>query len=324
MDIFIDWGSTNFHAFLVCAGEVLDRHEVAGQGILTPFGEAAAISRDEAYSSFLAEALGPWLRRYPEAPILMCGAIGSREGWVQARYVEAPAGFGEMAAGLYRFSAKQRGVLAGCAITVASGLAIVHPDGRHDVMRSEEVKGLGAATSLGLDDALLCLPGTHCKWIKVAGGRIVDLNTIMTGDVYGTLCEHGSLAPLFRGPAPADGGEESFGLGLDLASRGADLLSDLWQVRARPLHAARPPADLRAFLSGILIGHEVRQARSLDPAARSVVLVSDPGPRRLFYRRACEKFGLAIGAEVDSETAVCVGLTMIRNHPAAAAACVPA
>jgi 2-dehydro-3-deoxygalactonokinase len=324
VDIFIDWGSTNFHAFLVHEGEVVDRHEVAGQGILTPFGAAAATSRDAAYSSFLAKSIAPWLERCPQAPILMCGAIGSREGWVQARYVEAPAGFGEMAAGLYRFSATERGELRGRAVAVTSGLAIVHPDGRHDVMRSEEVKGLGAATILGLDDALICLPGTHCKWIRAEGGRIVDLNTIMTGDLYGVLCEHGSLAPLFLGPVATGGGEECFELGLELASRGADLLADLWQVRARPLHAATPPTDLRAFLSGILIGHEVRQALSLDPTARRVVLVSDPGPRRLFYRRACEKFGLAIGAEVDSQTAVCAGLTMIRNHPAAARALVAA
>ena len=41
MDIFIDWGSTNFHAFLVRAGEVLDRHEVAGLGLARPAGPMA-------------------------------------------------------------------------------------------------------------------------------------------------------------------------------------------------------------------------------------------------------------------------------------------
>jgi 2-dehydro-3-deoxygalactonokinase len=195
-----------------------------------------------------------------------------------------------------------------------------HRDGRHDVMRSEEVKGLGATTHAGRDSALLCIPGTHCKWLKVERGKIVNFHTVMTGDLYGVLCEHGSLAPLFNSaPSMDDVGQHdaSFDQGLELAASGGDLLVDLWQVRSRKLHAAEPPHSLQSFLSGILIGHELRQIRRFHPTVHETLLVSDPGSRQLFYRRACEKFGLSVSAEIDSETAVCVGLTMVRNHPMA-------
>lgn len=320
MDIFIDWGSTNFHAFLVRDGTVVDRCEVAGHGVLKSFVQAASASRDDDYSGFLRDAVHSWLEQYPQAPVLMCGAVGSREGWVQTTYVEAPAGFGEIAAGVYRLTAAQRGCLRERSIAVTSGLALEHRDGRHDVMRSEEVKGLGATTHAGRDSALLAIPGTHCKWLKIEGGKIVDFHTVMTGDLYSVLSDHGSLAPLFKAAGSANDAAQtydSFDQGLDLANRGRDLLVDLWQVRSRELHAAEPPRDLQAFLSGVLIGHELRQIREIHPTENEILLVSDPGPRQAFYRRACEKFGLAIGAEVGSETAVCVGLTMIRNHGAA-------
>ncbi len=322
MDIFIDWGSTNFHAFLVHDGTVIDRREVAGHGVLTSSMLAARVSRDEEYGGFLNEAARAWLEQYPDAGILMCGAVGSREGWVQTKYVEAPAGFAEIAAGVYPLTAAQRGCLRDRSIAVTSGLALARRDGRHDVMRSEEVKGLGATTHAGRDRALLCIPGTHCKWLKVEGGRIVDFHTVMTGDLYAVLSEHGSLAPLFRnGPPPDDVGrhEGSFDQGLELADNGRDLLVNLWQVRSRELHAAEPPHSLQSFLSGILIGHELRQIRQCHPEAREILLVSDPGPRQVFYRRACERFGLSISTAIDSETAVCVGLTMIRNHRTGAA-----
>ena len=320
MDIFIDWGSTNFHAFLVRDGTVVDRREVAGHGVLKSFMHGAAASRDDDYSGFLNQAVHSWLAEYPQAPVLMCGAVGSREGWVQTTYVEAPAGFGEIAAGLYHLTAAQRGCLRSRSIAVTSGLALDRRDGAHDVMRSEEVKGLGATTHAGRDNALLAIPGTHCKWLKVEGGKIVDFHTVMTGDLYSVLSDHGSLAPLFKAAPPVNDAAQtydSFDQGLDLAGQGRDLLLDLWQVRSRELHAAVPPRNLQAFLSGVLIGHELRQIRQLHPSENEILLVSDPGPRQMFYRRACEKFGLAIGAEVGSETAVCVGLTMIRNQRAA-------
>lgn len=317
MDIFIDWGSTNFHAFLVQDATVLERREVAGHGVLTSFMQGDHASRHDDYSAFLREAVHDWLERYPDAPVLMCGAVGSREGWVQTTYVEAPAGFAEIAAGVYQLTAAERGCLGGRSIAVTSGLALEHDDGRHDVMRSEEVKGLGAVTHAGLDSALLCIPGTHCKWLKVEGGTIVDFHTVMTGDIYSVLSGHGSLAPLFAtGPEEKDAGQDcdSFDQGVALAGSGWDLLVDLWQVRSRALHAAAPPRDPQAFLSGVLIGHELRQVRQFHPDAREVLLVSDPGSRQAFYRRACERSGLAIGAAIDSETAVCVGLSMIRDR----------
>jgi 2-dehydro-3-deoxygalactonokinase len=314
--IFVDWGSTNFRAFLSQGGRVVDRLEVAGHGILTAWGEASATARAVAFGTFLAETLRDWLARHSGCPLLLCGAIGSREGWVETRYVEAPAGFAEVTAGVRVLDPLPAGPLAGRRIAIVAGVAQASADGRHDVMRSEEVKALGAAAVLGRCDGVLCIPGTHCKWIRIEAGRIVALQTVMTGDVFGALSAGHSFAPLLAAKPEAQAAERlaSFDQGLALAGQGGDLLRDIWQVRAVTLHAARPPADLRAFLSGILIGHEMRERRAIWPDTGEVLLVCDHGERQQFYCRAAAAFGVTVAAVVDSETAVCTGLAHVAGR----------
>ena len=38
--------------------------------------------------------------------------------------------------------------------------------------------------------ALICLPGTHAKWVEVENGRIERFHTFMTGEVYAALTGH--------------------------------------------------------------------------------------------------------------------------------------
>ncbi len=317
--IFVDWGSTNFRAFLWSEGHVAGRMEAAGHGILTSWGEENQAARAPAFGAFLGETLRDWLERHPGCPLLLCGAIGSREGWVQTGYVEAPAGFAEVAKGARVVQELPAGPLTGHTVSIVAGLAQATPDGRHDVMRSEEVKALGAAAHLGHRDAVLCIPGTHCKWIRIEGGRIVALQTVLTGDLFGALCGGHTLAPLLGTAAQAGAAthDASFDRGLELARQGADLLRDLWQVRAVVLHGTDAPADLRAFLSGILIGHEMRERRAVWPEAGRVLLVCDAGERREFYRRAAAAFGLVVAETIDSETAVCAGLARVAARLAA-------
>ncbi len=311
--IFVDWGSTNFRAFLWRDGRVAERREVRAHGTLTRWSEGNQAVRTAAFATFLAATLRDWLQAWPDCPLLLCGAVGSREGWVQTGYVEAPAGFAEVAAGVRAVASLPPGMLMGHGVFIVAGLAQATPDGRHDVMRSEEVKALGAAAHLGRSDAVLCVPGTHGKWIRIAGGRIVALQTVLTGELFGALATGHTFAPLFATATASDAAARaaSFDRGLELARQGADLLRDLWQVRAVALHAADPPADLRAYLSGILIGHEMHDRRCVWPEARTILLVCDAGERREFYQRAAAAFGLGVAETIDSETAVCAGLARV-------------
>lgn len=310
-EIVVDWGSTNLRAFLLRHGKVIDRRFGDGKGVLQLQAQAArAPGRGEFFSGMLRDLFGRWLEDEPAAPIFMCGAIGSREGWIDTGYVEAPADIATLGASLRRLSAPERGELEGAYISIVPGLGTAAVSGRHDVMRSEEVKSLGALAHLGLRDGILCIPGTHCKWVVIHDGNIVDFFSVMTGEIYNLLQTGGALAPLMAGET-ADLDLPAFDQGLALATEGEDLLADLWQVRGQKIRSPQPPAQLKSYLSGILIGHELRQAGRFADRGRGVILLSDPGSRLESYRRALQISGWKVGAVVGSETAVCAGMGRI-------------
>ncbi|MDB5478769.1 MAG: 2-dehydro-3-deoxygalactonokinase, partial [Alphaproteobacteria bacterium] len=141
--------------------------------------------------------------------------------------------------------------------------------------------------------------------------KIVDFHTVMTGEMFGILSTHGSLAPLFRKENQLEANdwhEESFSEGITLAQQDHGVLSNIWQVRSRKFYAENPPKNLTAFLSGILIGHELRHAEQNYPGKKEVVLLADADRRREYYHQALGLRGWKIIAEMDSETAVCTGL----------------
>ena len=307
MNIFADWGNTNFRAFLVKDGQVVERYQSAEGGIQKVF--TSPENRVADYSGFFTKHLADWLQRYPQAPIHIAGAAGGRDGWVETSYSIAPAGLADVKRNLQRIAPEHLGAATGREIYIASGCTIAMADGRHDVIRSEEVKSLGAARHLKRSAMLMCIPGTHCKWVKIEGDKIVHFESALTGELYGILSERGALAALFRfdkNSQQKDMG--SFNQGLELAGRGFDLLTDLWQVRAQKLRANPHPADMQAYFSGILIGHELRQMDRLFPGKTPVVLLMDGGAKREFYARAFDWMGWKIDCDVDSETAVVSGL----------------
>jgi 2-dehydro-3-deoxygalactonokinase len=308
MHIFVDWGNTNFRAFLMKDSSIVERYQAAEGGIQKVF--TTLESRVADYSGFLAKHLGTWLNAYPDARVYITGAAGGREGWVETAYSVAPAGIADVKRNLHKIAAEQLGQAAGRDIYIASGCTIAMADGRHDVIRSEEVKSLGAALHLKRADVLLCIPGTHCKWVKIEGGRIVHFESALTGEIYGILSERGALASLFRLDGPSQQKDmASFDQGLEMAARGFDLLTDLWQVRAQKLRAKNPPADLKSYFSGIMIGHELRQMARLFPGTPPVALLMDAGSKREFYVRAFKWMEWPLKTIVDSETAVVAGLS---------------
>ncbi|MDB5478302.1 MAG: 2-dehydro-3-deoxygalactonokinase, partial [Alphaproteobacteria bacterium] len=159
MKILVDWGSSNFRAFLLKDDKVIDRVSAA-DGILKLFSAANQIRPPEFFSQYLADILKDWLAAHPAAPIIMCGAVGSNEGWFNIPYVAVPAGYAEIRAQLFRVPEEKKQGLAGRDIFIVPGVAERKALGFHDIMRSEETKSLGALTALGMKDALLCVPGT--------------------------------------------------------------------------------------------------------------------------------------------------------------------
>lgn len=257
--IGMDWGVSALRAWRIGSdGRVLDARRSAS-GVL-------GVAKSDFPAAF-ATAVGDWTAAYPTAPVLMCGMIGSRQGWVETPYAPAPAGLADLAGALTPAPTGGRSVA-----WIVPGVSLA--DGaRREVMRGEETQIVGAAAA---EPTLTILPGSHCKWAQVEGARIVDFSTFMTGELFAALKDHTILG---RGLAAAPRDDEDSGLAFAAGvERGREgLAGALFQTRARLLIGELTEASAGAFLSGVVIGAEIEEglARFGTPA-RAPALVGAP------------------------------------------------
>ena len=125
--------------------------------------------------------------------------IGSRQGWVEAPYLECPAGPLQAARQLTAMPFGD-----GHRLHIVPGLRCTGRDGQTDVMRGEETQLWGAALAPG---TCCVLPGTHSKWAWLGPDDSVQaFQTWMTGELYALLTQHGILGRLmqFGGAFDAD------------------------------------------------------------------------------------------------------------------------
>ncbi len=230
--VAVDWGTTNRRTWLVDAAGVAGAEASDDRGILAcaDFPAAVAQLRDRAGGR----------------PVLMAGMIGSNRGWREVPYVAAPATLAMIAAAV-TWVEPGFGIVPGVSF-VDGTLA--------DVMRGEEVQLLGAAALAAADaDGLVCHPGTHTKWVEMEGGAIARFRTVMTGDVFAALAHKSILSDLLAHDAPVD---DSFLAGVDHALANNDLTAELFAARARVVLGRAEAVHAASYVSGLLIGSDVR------------------------------------------------------------------
>lgn len=252
--VAIDWGTSSLRGALIDAdGRVLEEQSHA-RGILTvpPGG----------FREVFDSLFGAWMRE-AGARCLISGMAGSRQGWVEAPYCPCPAGLAEV-------RAKVREIEPG-RIAIVPGLSDEHA-GVPDVMRGEEVQIFGAIALTGLRNGLFVLPGTHNKWARVKDGRVAGFRTFMTGEFYALLSQHSILARTLDASAPFD--EAAFLSGVAQADNGEGLLHNAFGARTLSLFERMSAGELASYLSGLLIGEELR-TQSVR-ANGEVVLIGSP------------------------------------------------
>ena len=259
--IAIDWGTSSLRgACFDVQGQQQDARQFP-RGILTvPAGEFPAV---------FEQCFGDWLVQRPEALCLLSGMVGSRQGWQEAAYCPCPAGFAELGQHLLWLQPRRVAIVPGLSVQQHDGLAFA----QHDVMRGEEVQIFGALALLGLQDATVVLPGTHSKWAQVVQGRVSGFRSFMTGEVYALLSQNSILSRTL--PADAPFHEHTFAEAVRLAQRSPSVLSSIFATRTLALFDTLPAEHHPSFLSGLLIGEELRAMRPAHDA--ELLLVGSSG-----------------------------------------------
>jgi 2-dehydro-3-deoxygalactonokinase len=290
--VAVDWGTSSFRLWLVDrAGKVLAERR-SDEGMLA----AAKAGFPGVLQAHLTAVQAPG-----HLPVLVCGMAGAKTGWVEAGYVDTPAPLSAIL--------KQAARVPGEARDIRILPGIAQRDAKApDVMRGEETQLLGA---LGLDaagEALVCMPGTHSKWVRVKDGTVVHFSTFMTGELFSVVSRETILS---LAVANADAAEDvdSFNAAVKAAFDAPAFAANLlFTARSRQLLFSSTPAAARETLSGTLIGAELAAGLSGSVPKAGITLIAS-GRLAALYRQAFDALSIHVNS-IDADEAVRRGLSM--------------
>jgi len=286
--VVVDWGTSSFRGWLMSADGAALAESRGSEGMLHCVAAGfAPVLRDHLARLGAAE----------RTPVLICGMAGARQGWVEAPYLMTPTRLDALHEGAIRIDA------AG-DIRILPGIAQAQSD-RPDVMRGEETQLLGVTEPDFT--GLVCIPGSHSKWIAIEAGHIVEFSTYMTGELFSVISQHSILSHAIDAAeqGTVDGQPFREALSRALAAPSA-LTASLFRLRASQLLGFEQRSDGAARLSGLLIGTEIADALHRHGPLQSVRLVAAGALRRL-YATALTAQGLDV-TTVDAEQASQLGL----------------
>jgi 2-dehydro-3-deoxygalactonokinase len=203
-------------------------------------------------------------------------------------------------------------------IRIVPGLSCRNRFDAPDVMRGEETQILGTLDlqpKLRQGRRLLCLPGTHTKWVLLDEGVIHDFLTAPTGELFALLRDRSVLV---REPGPAASGTSpAFERALAGFERfsSAQVLHRLFECRSRTLAGDLESSEAAAFLSGLLIASDIAGALSMfaqSLESRAVHLVGAPQLTGL-YARGLARQDCRVST-TDGVLAAVAGLTNVRGQ----------
>lgn len=238
-----------------------------------------------------------WL---PAAPVdvIACGMVGARQGWVEAPYAAVPSA--PLSSAPIRVPNTDPRIRA----FVVPGLKQVDPA---DVMRGEETQIAGYLAERPHWDGVICLPGTHTKWVQVSAGEVVSFRTFMTGEMFELMRGQSVLRH-----SVGDGwDQDSFNTAVaDALSKPEQLAARLFGLRAADLLHGQSKTVARARLSGLLIGAELAATRPYW-LGQQLAIIGSEGLSQA-YASALNQQG-AMTESVDATTATLAGLQQART-----------
>ena len=268
ISVCVDWGSSSFRAFRFDShANVIDSLETAS-GIKTV--------KQGNFEQLLREQLGHWIS--PGEEVVLSGMITSRNGWIETDYIACPAYVDD----ILKYGKRLK--LADIEIIFLPGVSQITPA---DVMRGEELQMLGAALRRG--SQTFVMPGTHSKWALMHNRAIRKFRTIPTGELFDLIIRHSLMGALAVKEKPDDA---VFVQGVEAGNNSPTIISDIFTTRSSVLMNKKTANQAYHWLSGLLIGNEVREAKSLISETSSSVTVIGSAPLCSMYLGAFKFLGI--------------------------------
>ncbi|KRR20556.1 2-dehydro-3-deoxygalactonokinase [Bradyrhizobium lablabi] len=290
--VAVDWGTSSFRLWLVDrTGNVLaERRSQEGMTAAGRLGFPAVL---QSHLDAVRAADG--------LPVIICGMAGARQGWVEAGYVDTPAPLASILKQAVAVPGQHRD------IRILPGIAQRDPKAP-DVMRGEETQLLGA---LGMDaagDALVCMPGTHSKWVSAKRGTVERFATFMTGELFDVISRETILTHAVAGADDATDAEAFKSAVISAFETPANAANLLFQVRSGQLLHGGTPSSAREKISGTLIGLELAGGLAGQVPRNGITLVAS-GRLQMLYQLAFDTVAVPVRT-IGAEDAVRRGLSM--------------
>lgn len=280
--IAVDWGTSRLRAFLC---------EAKADGGFNLIARSAGLGVRKSPVSFeetLMHAIGGWEADYGKLPVLMAGQIGSSIGWKETPYLPCPISPDQLAESCTGFHCQ------GYSIHIVPGLSCKLENDNYDCMRGEELQILGwmqLAEANKQGRHLLCLPGTHTKWVLVEDGKIKLFKTALTGELFDLIVNNSVLIQA-QGPefnlAAFEQAAFDKGAAFTLNSEMGSFMHGLFSVRSKQLFGELSSEQATSYLSGLLIGSDIRAALNATEwsltSVDKVTIIGAPHLSRSFAR----------------------------------------
>lgn len=270
--VAVDWGTSSFRLSLLDGAGRLLEQRVSGRGV----GQM----RQEELLPFLHGEIAKLPGRARALPVILCGMAGSNIGLQNVPYHPCPVDPQQLAASLAPLEE------ADLNAHIIPGLSTRTAGGELEVMRGEETQIVGwlaQASEEERQSSWLCLPGTHAKWVNIEKGEVQQFSTAITGELYALLNKHSVLV---QGEQKFS--RQAFDSGVAASDENPDLAFNLFSTRTRVLDQRLPPSEAAAYLSGLLIGSEIRARFELESGAPgedwTVHLIGDRHITELYQR----------------------------------------
>ncbi len=289
--VAVDWGTSSLRGALINREGVVLEKRAFPQGILQ-------VAHGQ-FQHVFEQRFGDWMGA--GTLCLISGMAGSRQGWREAPYCPCASGFDDIAQHLQWIEKDRIGIVPGLS---------TWNDDTPDVMRGEEIQIFGALAAQQIQTAQFVLPGTHSKWAQVLDGKISAFKTFMTGEFYALLSQHSILAKTCLPDAPLK--KEVFIDGVMQSQKSGGLLHHAFSARSLALFEKLNPAQSSSYISGLLIGEEIKSVKADRYDDSTPLFILGNGQLTQRYGFAMEALGLSATALPDEVT--WSGLWALAHH----------